>query len=570
MTEECIAQITDNNYADLILQYTIGIDALQEQYQSECIHELSSSFLVMHIPTSRITNESINEFGYSAFPSCYTVVETSSLEASGIFRIQALPNFALRGQGTLIGIVDTGIDYTHKAFRNADNTTRIQSIWDQSIQTGNYPVGLFYGTEYTQAQINEALLSEDPLSIVPSTDENGHGTFLAGVAAGSTDEENDFTGVVPNAEFVIVKLKEAKSYLKSFFQIPQESLCYQENDIMFGIRYLYEVAQSLGRPIAICIGLGSNQGGHDGRGALSTYISTISNQIGTSIVVAAGNEANVGHHYFGTIDNTVGYDTLELRVGTNEFGFSMEIWGYAPNTYSIDILSPTGEYIPRIPARFGESREINFIFEQTTIFVNYRLVELETGDPLILLRFQSPTEGNWRFRVYGRGDLVNDFHCWLPITGFISPDTYFIEANPDTTITSPGNAIVCLTVAAYNHQTGSIYINSSRGFTRINGVKPDLAAPGVDIFGPVFNNEYGVRTGTSLAAAQATGVAAMLLEWGILKGNSINMDGFAVRNYLIRGARRVPGERYPNTQWGYGILDIYNTFESLRGEIQEP
>lgn len=569
MTEECMAQIMDNNYADFLVEYTIGMERLQEQFQTECIHEISPRYVVIHIPINRITNESINEFGYSAFPSCYTIVDTSSLEASGIFRIQTLPNFALRGQGTLIGIVDTGIDYTHKAFRNADNTTRIYSIWDQSIQTGPFPEGFFYGTEYTQTQINEALSNENPLSIVPSTDENGHGTFLAGVAAGTTDEENNFTGVVPNAEFVVVKLKEAKPYLKSFFQIPQEALCYQENDIMFGIRYLYEVSQELGRPIAICVGLGSNQGGHDGSGALSEYISTVSDQVGVAVVVAAGNEANAGHHYFGTIDSTVGYDTMELRVGEGELGFSMEIWGYAPNTYSIDILSPTGEYIPRIPARLGESREINFIFEQTTIFVNYVLVESDTGDQLILLRFRNPTPGNWRFRVYGRVDLEPNFHSWLPITGFISVNTYFIESDPDTTVTSPGNSLVPLTTAAYDHRTGSIYINSSRGFTRTNSVKPDLAAPGVDIYGPVFNNEYGVRSGTSLAAAQGTGVAAMLLEWGILRQNLILMDGFDVKNYLIRGARREPGQTYPNTQWGYGILDIYNTFVSLRGEIQE-
>ncbi|ROR23647.1 subtilase family protein [Mobilisporobacter senegalensis] len=570
MTEDCIAQIVSNDYADFLVQYTIDITRLQEQYQTECIHEISSRFAVVHIPVSRITNRSIYEFTYAAFPSLYTTVDTSSLEASGIFRVQTLPNFALRGQGILVGIVDTGIDYTHRAFRNADNTTRIHSIWDQSIQSGNYPEGFYYGTEYSREQINEALSSEEPLSIVPSTDENGHGTFLAGVAAGSTDEENDFTGVVPDAEFVVVKLKEAKPYLKSFFQVPEDALCYQENDIMHGVKYLYEMARSLGRPIAICIGLGSNQGGHDGRGALSTYISTISDQVGVSVVVASGNEGNAGHHYFGTIDRAIGSDTVELRVGENETGFTMEVWGYAPNTYSIDILSPTGEYIPRIPARLGESREINFIFERTTIFVDYSIIESETGDQLILLRFRDPTPGTWRFQVYGRGDLIHSFHCWLPITGFISPDTYFIESNPDTTITSPGNAYVPLTVTAYNHRTGSIYINSSRGFTRTNIAKPDIAAPGVDIQGPVFNNEYGIRSGSSLAAAQATGVAAMLLEWGILRQNLRIMDGYEVKNYLIRGARRTPGQLYPNTQWGYGILDIYNTFISLRGEIQEP
>lgn len=567
ITDEFRHQITSNDYADFIVEYSTDPESIQRRFQTEFIHPINGGYAVVYIPVSSLTRETISQFGYSMYPSCFGLTDTASLEASGITRIQTLPIFALKGQGTLIGIIDTGIDYTNKVFQNADNSTRIVSIWDQTIDSENYPNEFFYGTEYTRDQINEAIRNENPFSIVPSVDENGHGTLLAGIAAGSVDEENNFVGVVPDADIVVVKLKQAKENIKSFFAIPEDALCYQENDIMHGVRYLYDMARTLSRPIAICIGLGTSQGGHDGRGALSQYLSLLGDQIGVAVVVAAGNEANTGHHFYGEVDRITGYDTVELRVGEEVTGFSMEIWGFAPNTYSIDILSPTGEYIPRIPARLGESRNINFLFEGTTILLNYFIVEAQTGDQLILIRFRNPTAGIWRFRVYATGDILLHFHCWLPIMSFLPTGTYFVESDPDTTITTPGYARVPITVTAYNHNNQSLFLNAGRGFARTNAVKPDIAAPGVDIYGPLPNDRFEYSTGTSLAAAQTTGVAAMMLEWGILRENYPNMDSYEVKRYLIRGARRSLPGTYPNKEWGYGILDIYNTFDSLRSDV---
>lgn len=569
MNEECRSQITSNEYIGFIFGISLTIENLEQRFPAECIHIMSQRYAVVYFARNKITRQTIDEFGYGAYPSCFGLTDISSLEASGIIRLQALPSFALRGSGILIGIIDTGIQYTNKAFLNADNTTRIVSIWDQTIESDNFPETFYYGTEYSREQINQALSTEDPLSVVPSTDEIGHGTLLAGIAAGSLDEENNFVGVVPDAEFIVVKLKQAKPCLRNFFSIPEEATCFQETDVMQGLRYLYEKSRSLNRPIAICIGIGTSQGAHDERGVLSSTISNLNTQVGVAVINPAGNEGNSGHHFYGIVDTEVGYETMELRVGENVSGFSMEIWGYAPNTYSIDILSPTGEYIPRIPARIGESRDINFLFEQTSILINYFLIEQQTGDQLILIRFRNPTPGIWRFRIYARGDVELSFHCWLPMTAFLSADTQFIESNPNITLTSPGNAAIPITVTAYNHLTDSIFINASRGFTRNNVVKPDFAAPGVNVYGPMLNNTYGYHSGTSLAAAQTTGVAAMLLEWGILRGNVTNMDGENVKRYLIRGARRSSNETYPNTSWGYGIMDIYNTFETLRSEQPE-
>ncbi|ROR31821.1 subtilase family protein [Mobilisporobacter senegalensis] len=569
MNEECRSRIIDNEYVDFIFEYSITTGELEQRFPTECIQPVTSRFAVVYFARNRITRQTIDEFGYGAYPSCFGLNDISNLEASGITRLQALPSFALRGSGILIGIIDTGVQYTNRVFLNPDDTTRIVSIWDQTIDSPNFPRPHYYGTEYTREQINEALASEDPLSIVPSTDENGHGTLLGALAAGSLDAENNFVGVVPDAEFVVVKLKQAKQCLRNFFSIPEEAVCFQETDILQGINYLYNMSRSLNRPIAICMGLGTSQGAHDGRGVLSSTIAALNDEAGVCIVNSAGNEGNSGHHFYGIVNPDVGYDEMELRVGENVNGFSMEIWGYAPNTYSIDILSPTGEYIPRIPARIGESRDINFLFEQTSILINYFLIEQQTGDQLILVRFRNPTAGIWRFRVYARGDVELSFHCWLPITEFLSTETHFVESNPNVTLTSPGNTEIPITATAYNHVTDSIYINASRGFTRDNVIKPDFAAPGVNIYGPTLNNTYGYFSGTSLAAAQTTGVAAMLLEWGILRGNVPNMDGQEVRRYLIRGTRRSLNETYPNNSWGYGIMDIYNTYLALRGETVE-
>jgi subtilisin family serine protease len=557
-------KISSNDYADLLFE----INAREEyaELEDQTINIINEKFGVIYFPVSQIRQTVMRASDYSVIPKLYGLVETLHLEEMGVRRVQNTQFLGLRGQGVLIGFVDTGIDYNNPLFKNADNTTRILSIWDQTIDNPEASEEIFsYGREFLAEEINLALQNENPLSVVPTTDENGHGTTLAGLAGGSIDEENDFIGVVSLSEFVVVKLKPAKQNLRDYFGVADDAICYQENDILAGIAYLTQFARKLDRPIAICIGLGSNQGSHDGRGTLSDTLAVESNRVGTAVVIAAGNEGNRGHHYYGEIDKSIGFDVVELRIGEKENNFSMDLWGNLPGTYSIDILSPSGEYISRIPARLGESREINFIFEATTIYISYLIVESQTGDQLILFRFRNPAPGIWRFNVYG-GEITSGFHIWLPMQGFITDNTVFVRPNPDTTITEPGNAALALTVTAYDHVGQNIYRNASRGYSRTGIVKPELTAPGVDVFSPTTENTYTEKSGTSIAAALTTGVAAMLLEWGIIRGNDRTMDTIAIEKYLIRGVKRNPNLSYPNREWGYGVIDIYRTFENLRGE----
>lgn len=564
MDLNCREQIMSEDFADLLTSDSSLIDIEDNDL---CYSIIEGDFAVLHVPVEDLPDNYTQIYNYAVNPSCYGLMDIPSVEASGVYTIRTLPITNLRGQSVLIGIIDTGIDYTHNAFLHADGTSRIISIWDQVLQEGNPPEGFNYGSEYTQEEINNALQTTDPFSYVPTTDDIGHGTFLSGIAAGNTIESENFSGIAPDSELVVVKLKPAKAYLKEFFRIPPEALAYQENDIMSAISYLINVSRSLLKPISICIGIGTSQGAHDEYGNLTSFISNIANISGVAISIAAGNEGNTMHHYYGAISNSAEFDTVELQVGPDEYGFSMELWGNAPNTFSIDILSPTGEYIPRIPARIEESREIRFIFEETIINIDYFLIESQTGDQLIHIRFFRPTEGLWRFRVYATGDLDLNYHVWLPISDFLSADTFFTDPEPNVTITSPGNTNIAMTVTAYDITNDSLYLSASRGFSRRGVINPDIAAPGVNLIGPLPNNNYGVMSGTSVATAHNTGISALLLEWGVTLGNLSSIASVEIKNLLIRGAERSPLEEYPNPSWGYGIINIYNTFINIRGDI---
>jgi subtilisin family serine protease len=563
MLEEVRNRLISEEYADLLIVYS-GDMSVFDAFPDGTVHILNYLYAVVNVPVSRINENIIAELGYSVMPTCYGIISQESLEASGIIRLRNIPNFNLRGQGVLLGIVDTGIDYTNPIFQYADGTTRIEAIWDQTIQSEIIPESLGYGSVFTKEQINEALKSENPLELVPVTDPIGHGTMVAGIAGGNEVPESNFYGVAPDSEFIVVKLKQAKRYLRDFFFIPEDAPCYQENDIVAGIDYLLSESIRLNKPIVIFLAIGSSQGGHDGKGALSNIISINASRQGTAILVAAGNEGNERHHYFGMIDTTTGVDTVELNVGENVRGFSMELWGQTPSLFSVDILTPTGEYVPRVAVNRNTNRVITFIFEQTVIYLDYQIVESESGDLLILFRFDRPTPGIWRFNVYGRGDFNPSFHIWLPMKGFIPDNTYFIRSDPYTTVLSAGNADAPLTITAYNVVDNSLYLNASRGFSRLGVITPELAAPGVNITGPDTTQGFASFTGTSSAVAFAAGVSALVLEWGVIRNNLPDMSTVELKKLFIRGARRDPNLLYPNRDWGYGILDLYNLFDALR------
>ena len=556
--------ITSENYADIVIEYQ-GDMTIIESFGNTPINIINNFAAVVHIPLREVVGSSLLEQGYARVPSLGGLVSYASQEASGINKIRNIPNFNLKGQGVLMGIIDTGVDYTNPVFQYADKTTRIAAIWDQTIPSETIQEGIKYGTVFTREQINMALQSEDPYKIVPSKDENGHGTMAAGISGGSAVPESNFVGVAPGVEFIVVKMKQAKKYLREFYFIPEQTVCTQETDYLFALEYVLSLASELQKPIVICVSTNASQGAHDGRSLTSRYLSSVATRSGVGVVIAAGNEGNARRHFFDIVDPVIGYKVVELNVGNNEKGFIMEIWGQSPSFLVFDILSPSGENISKISASQNERKMIDFIFEPTIIYLNYSIVEAESGDELILLRFVNPSPGIWSFKVFERGNLKTGFHIWLPMEGFISNNTYFIRSDPYTTILAVGNAQVPITVTAYNNMDDSFYINSSRGYTRLGAIKPNIAAPGVNVTGPNLNQGFTDFTGTSISAAHTSGVVAMIMEWGVVKGNLVGMSTIEINKFIERGARRALDVEYPNRDWGYGILDVFNVFDSLRG-----
>ncbi|HCL01904.1 MAG TPA: hypothetical protein DHW61_05715 [Lachnoclostridium phytofermentans] len=560
---QCKEAILSENVIDSFALVRGSIAEMMTFYGADCIQVVNPRYTIVHQPIADFSDIQKYNFYYSSFPKCYGLMDETNMEYIGVHNVRRQPFLNLLGRDVIVGFIDTGIDYQHEIFKNADNTSRVVRIWDQTIQTGTPPKGYYYGTEYTREQINEALKSDDPLSVVPSTDTNGHGTFIAGIAAGNIDIKNDFTGAAPLADIVMVKLKQAKKYLRDFYYIRDDVECFQETDLVMGTKYLLDLAIELKKPLVICIGVGTNSGGHDGSGIWDEYLENLSDNTGFCVVLPTGNEGNSGGHYRGIVPQTEDYVDAEINVGEGEKGFTLEFWVRAPSIYSIGFISPSGEYINRIPPRVNNNRVISFLFEPTVIYVDYRVIERRTGDESVIIRFESPTPGIWKIRVFREQSFNNEFDLWLPIKKFLTSNTYFIQPNPDITITDPGNTMRPITVAACNHVNNSIYINSGRGYTRRGNVKPDIAAPGVNIYGPAPGNTFSIKSGTSIAAAHTAGAAALLLEWAIVRENSFNFNTTNIKTLMIRGAKRI-GTEYPNKQFGYGILDIYGAFESLR------
>ena len=460
--------------------------------------------------------------------------------------------------------MDSGIDYTSGLFRQLDGTTRIISIWDQTVQSGTPPEGLAYGSEFTGEMINEALRAENPLETVPTVDETGHGTYAASLAAGAADPGQQFLGAAPEAGIVVVKLKQAKQYLRDYYFIPGDAVCYQETDLMLGLKYLNDVADALGLPLVVCVTVGSSMGGHIGTLPLPFLIDGYSTRANRITVVGTGNEADKRHHYYNEIEDEEDTKTVELRVGEGVPGFSLELWTDIPNILSISIISPSGETTSRIPFRVVASAELDFLFERTKVSVDYRLLVEKSTSELVFFRFDAPAPGIWKIIVEPLSINDGQFHMWLPLTEFLEGEVFFLESDPYYTLTNPANTDSPVVVAYYDGVSGAVAQSSGRGYTRIQRRRPDIAAPGVNVPGAVPGGRFSTRTGSCAAAAVTAGAVALMMEWLVYIQEVPGVDSFQVKSLLIIGAVRPRTMEYPNREWGYGQLNLYNTFETMR------
>ena len=570
----CNVSPASEEIADFIVRYSPrAVDSLYELAQTRCVNLVSQEYAIVHAPLSGVLPLSFTQHTYSAIPKLYGLQDTTALEATGILPVFSQPNLMSTGQGILIGMIDTGIDYTNPLFQNPDGTSRILRLWDQTIESENTPEAVagfqpFYGTVYSQEDLNRALASEQPLELVPSTDTSGHGTFLAGVAAGrQIQSPTTFSGAAPDAALAVVRLKPAKQYLREFFAVPPDADAYQENDIMAAAAFLLGVAGQYQMPLVLCLGVGTSQGSHSGISPLAMQLQALSGTRGFACVTGAGNETGFRHHYFGNLSPDQEYEDVELRVADSTSGFSMELWADVSELYTVGFVSPSGEVIERIPMTVGQETTISFQLDATRILISYQITESSSGRFLAFLRFTGPAPGIWHIRVYPTLFVAGQFHIWLPMQGFLTEDTGFLRPDPDITITDPGNAPLLLTVSTYNHVTGSLYIHSSRGFTATGQIKPDFAAPGVEVQGPGIppgTSRLSRQTGSSVATAVTAGAVACLFSWGFTQGNDTTLTSISVKSILIRGAERKEAFRYPNRQWGYGTLNLYQAFLLMR------
>jgi subtilisin family serine protease len=552
-------KILDNDYYDFIIS-----NSLIPSYDlSENITKLNSEYSLLHLAKSNMQACDLGLHPYENFPSIFTLTSTICTEPpdNAALADQLLSNYM--GLGIVIGIIDTGIDYSHPAFQNHDGTTRILSIWDQTDQTGKPPSGFQFGSEYKKNHINTALKSPLPLKIVPEVDTVGHGTAISSIISGSHNEENSFVGIVPQSELAVVKLKEAKDNLKQIYFIPKYSLCYQESDIMLGIQYLLGVAEQLNRPLILCICMGSSQGGHDGRGPLGSYLDLLTRQPRIGTVISAGNEAALRRHYYCYSHTPPFYSSFDLNVGKDDQMFSMEIWPFPAGRITLELYSPDCEIVSSHYTSINTCQTFSLSQGKSFVLINNIILEGSTGDQMILVRFNNPVHGIWHCRVKSEGNEPFSFHCWLPSGNLITADTYFYHSDPNTTTTSPGDARVPLTVAAYNQLDNCFLEESGRGFSRFGEIVPDVSAPGFKIPCALPENRYGTLTGTGAAAAHAAGAAAMIMEWGFIRGNHTPITGVKANRMIIRCANRDNAIFYPNNIWGYGRLDMQRFFEQI-------
>lgn len=569
----CEYSPSSEDYMDFIVHYSArSLQSIYELAQTHCINFISREFAVIYTPRENIESLSLSRYSYSSIPKLFGLLDITALESSGIPPVFDQPSLHADGSGVIIGLIDTGIDYTNPLFRFSDGSSRILGIWDQSVDSSEPLPPLsgfqpFYGSLYSQEQINEALQAEDPYSVVPSRDTDGHGTFMAGVAAGNRiDRPVPFSGAAPNAALAVVKLKPAKQYLRDFFLVHTSDPVFQENDIMAAVSYLLSLASLYQRPLVIYLGVGTNQGSHEGNSPLGLQLESLSGYTGFSVVASAGNEMGYHHHFKGRLSPDQAHEDIELRVGNDEAGFCMELWSLEPELYTIGVVSPSGEVIDRISIRLGTETVIPFRLDSTVLTISYQNFESGSGGQLIFMRFETPSAGIWRIRVYPTLFITGNFHAWLPMHGFLSDQTIFLRPDPNNTTMDPGNADMPFTVAAYNHTNNSIYIHSSRGYTPSGRIKPDIAAPGVDVQGPAtgatIENElrFMRRSGSSVAAAIAAGAIADLFTWSYINNQNQGLSNTAISSMLIRGADRNPSFIYPNPIWGFGTLNLYQTF----------
>jgi subtilisin family serine protease len=529
---------------EVIIKYSGNLEAVRERGID--VVELLNGYAILTLNETELSwLAGKSEIEYIEKPKRLFFAIEQARAASCIEQVQG-DKLNLSGRNCIVCIIDSGIDYEHPDFRNADGSTRILSLWDQTV-IGNPPQGYLIGTEYTREDINEALASgNNAFSIVRSRDLSGHGTAVAGIAAGNGGaSQGRYRGVATESDLIVVKLGNPRA--ESF---PRTTELLQALD--------YSIRKSLewNRPIAINLSFGNTYGSHDGTSLLETYMDGIANMGRNCICVGTGNEGTSGGHTSGVLTENQERE-VELAVAPYETSFSIQIWKSYVDQVDISVESPDGMRVGPIQKSLGTQR---FSLENTEILLYYGEPSPYSPNQEIYLDFLPKasyvTSGIWKIILTPRNIVNGRYDMWLPSEGALSIGTRFLLPTPELSLTIPSTARRAIAVGAYNSYLNNYAEFSGRGYVYGNvNIKPNLVAPGVNITCPSPGGGYVVRTGTSMATPFVTGSAALMMEWGIIKNNDPFLYGEKVKAYLERGAKPLPGiEEYPNELVGWGAL----------------
>jgi subtilisin family serine protease len=558
------------NYSKYIVQYSGGFQEKIKNIPRDILEAriITPEYAVVAIRIDQVNNikKELAQVAYFSRKVIFALEETSPKDAANVSMIQGGSYLNLQGEGVLVAIVDTGIDYLNEEFMYDDYKSRIVSIWDQGINTNDSRVP--YGTEYTRENINEAISGfrsgKDPYSIVQSSDSIGHGTNIAGIV-GAKGRDPELQGVAPKCEFIIVRLQEDEE-LKQYFKLDKNIPVYSAPDVITGINYAYNKAEELKKPCIILVSVGTTFGSHDGTNFTEKFIDQISRYRGIAVVTGTGNEGAAETHVKGNILKEGDINNIELNIDKTYEVLEIFIVVEFPNKMSISVTSPSGETYGKVSLKESGVGSNKYILEETTIFVTYNLQQETSGDETIIVRMENLKPGLWRIRLYGEYITNGLFNAWLPQKMFLSRGTRFVKASPLNTLTAPGTATDIITVAYYNQQIDTVVLDSGRGDLSVK-IKPDIAAGGINAVTTGLGSSKEVVNGSSVGAAVVAGASALIFEWGIVKGNDPTMYAAKLKAYLIRGASRRAGDIYPNTEWGFGKLNLINTFENIRSAI---
>lgn len=534
---------------ELIVKYHGNLDELAGQLLFRAV-PLLNYYAVITIEESRIPALlAREEIEFVEKPNRLYFELADALAASCIPPVTR-PPYSLSGSGVLVGIIDSGIDYAHPDFRNPDGSTRIELLWDQTIQDG----------VFNSEDINRALQAgsvPERLRLLPSTDQSGHGTAVAGIAAGNGRASGGRNrGVAYESRLMVVKL--GSSVGNSF---PRTT------NLMTAMDFLAREALNRRMPMAVNISFGNNYGAHDGTSLLERYLDAVSDFWKINIVTGMGNEGAARGHAAGRLLQGGAPQTVEFSVGQGESSLSLQLWKNYTDRFQIELIAPSGESellregtgsaaAGRIrKAAFGNTQVSIYLGEPKPYSVNQEIYfEFIPADRRI-------ETGIWKLILTPVSIVSGEYHLWLPAYEALGESTGFLRGTEETTLTIPSSSSKVISVGAYDSNTDSYAYFSGRGYTvGTRNSKPDLAAPGVDILTAAPGGGYALRTGTSMSAPFVTGSAALLMQWGITEERDPYLYGEKIKAYLIRGARKLPGfSEYPNPQVGYGALCVENS-----------